>query len=58
MGSPGFFQHNLGTVNISGGTFTDVRGDLNNHYHIHRFIDHEPELGRGEPLCFRVNRQH
>ena len=53
MDSAGPFHHNIRTLNVSGGTFQDVRGDVNNHYHIHN--NYEPELRRGKRSSFRVD---
>ncbi|KIM46666.1 hypothetical protein M413DRAFT_440266 [Hebeloma cylindrosporum] len=40
-------QDNGRPLNIFGGNFTDVKGDVH-HYHIRgNFVKHEPELGRG-----------
>jgi len=46
-------QDNSRPLNIFGGNFTDVKGDVH-HYHIRgNLLNHEPELGRGEFFFFQ-----
>jgi hypothetical protein len=57
MYGAGDFHHKIRTFNVSGGTFTDVRGDFQNNYHVRgNFINLEAELGQGENLSIRVDK--
>jgi hypothetical protein len=48
MDRAGDVQDNIHSLNVSGGTFTAVQGNIN-HYHIRgNFLNRELESGRGE----------
>ena len=54
MDKPVDSQDNSRSLNIFGGNFTDVKGDVH-HYHIRdNFLNHAPELGRGELFFFQT----